>query len=399
MDTILREINELNLVGNILPHCWYSKIKLPSGKPDLLGMVVLSEIVYWYRPVVVKCENTGSVIGYRKKFAADMLQRSLTSFAEQFGESKRRIAEALKRLEKSGLIIKELRTIDTAMGRIGNVLYLAPIAQAIKGLESDFELVDEFQKNGCEKETLFFSRGIAKWHNQPSLENYIPSYQNTYEGIPQIEEGGTQKRSKYTKITTKKKAAAKGCTRLSNNDLGKKRSMSAAAFSGENKCHTSNLDNELGDKLTSHQIDKVNKLAEVASSKLQRSPDQIYQEIEYVLLCKASFTYAGNDFTKKLNTIISVIKKGQWTVPAAAKADKVKHLDAKIDPLMVEKNDAESEISHWSRMLKHAKRMNCSQTIKNCERAIDVAKQKLKVCIESCEKIRQEEVNASGEGR
>jgi hypothetical protein len=59
---------EMNISGNVTPVNWYKTILRENGKPYLLAICVLSEIVYWYRPVEVQDEHSGMTIGYRRKF-------------------------------------------------------------------------------------------------------------------------------------------------------------------------------------------------------------------------------------------------------------------------------------------------------------------------------------------
>ena len=120
---IVDEVGMINIDGNVIPHAWYSHFKLPSGKPDLNAMIILSEIVYWYRPTTVRDEATGSVTGVKKKFKADLLQRSYDSFANQFGLTKRQVKEAMDRLCDSRVIWREFRTINTNI-KITNVLFI-----------------------------------------------------------------------------------------------------------------------------------------------------------------------------------------------------------------------------------------------------------------------------------
>ena len=40
----------LNFTGNIIPQAWYKTIIKDSGKPHLTAIVILADIVYWYRP-------------------------------------------------------------------------------------------------------------------------------------------------------------------------------------------------------------------------------------------------------------------------------------------------------------------------------------------------------------
>lgn len=97
-------IGQLNISGNVTPANWWKHIRLPSGRPDATAIALLSEIVYWYRPTEVRDEHTGALLGYRKRFQGDKLQRSYQAFAEQFGFGKRETADALKRLRDASFI-------------------------------------------------------------------------------------------------------------------------------------------------------------------------------------------------------------------------------------------------------------------------------------------------------
>jgi len=123
-NTSVDAIGQLHLEGNILPHTWYESIKFDNGKPDLVGILILSEIVYWYRPVYVKDESTGQFKGVKKRFKADLLQRSYDSFSEQFGISKRQATDAVIRLEKLGFIQRHFRTIEANNTKLSNVLFV-----------------------------------------------------------------------------------------------------------------------------------------------------------------------------------------------------------------------------------------------------------------------------------
>lgn len=42
--------------GNMTPQIWYKTITKKTGKPYLLAITLLSDIVYWYKPIVVRDE-------------------------------------------------------------------------------------------------------------------------------------------------------------------------------------------------------------------------------------------------------------------------------------------------------------------------------------------------------
>lgn len=68
-------IGTLHLSGNVVPQIWYKTITKETGKPYLLAITLLADIVYWYRPTEVRDERSGQIIGWRKKFKGDLLQK------------------------------------------------------------------------------------------------------------------------------------------------------------------------------------------------------------------------------------------------------------------------------------------------------------------------------------
>jgi len=122
----VEEIARLNFEGNVLPHSWYQHIKLASGKPDLTAMIILSEIIYWYRPYEVLDEGSGKP-RYQKKFKGDMFQSAAAYYEQKFGLTKDQARKALKRLDDLGLIRRELREIILRGVKMNNVMFVEPV--------------------------------------------------------------------------------------------------------------------------------------------------------------------------------------------------------------------------------------------------------------------------------
>lgn len=131
---IVDMVGRISITGNIIPQIWYKTITHPSGKPYLEAIVILSDIVYWYRPTEVRDERTGEVIAYRKRFKADLLQRSYADLAQQFGISKREATNAVVALEKIGVVRRHLSTIDVNGTKMANVLFLELVPKALLAL-------------------------------------------------------------------------------------------------------------------------------------------------------------------------------------------------------------------------------------------------------------------------
>lgn len=128
MTPAVEAIGGMNWGGNIIPPTWFQHIcyETEKGKvkPHLLAILILGDIVYWYRPRTIRDEQSGKVISYERKFAADLLQRSYQDLADQFGVTKREAQVAIVLLERLGVISRHFRTI-TANGLVSsNVLFL-----------------------------------------------------------------------------------------------------------------------------------------------------------------------------------------------------------------------------------------------------------------------------------
>lgn len=132
-DTVDR-MARLQLTGNVIPQTWYQTIRKESGKPNLNAIVILADIVYWYRPVEIRDEGNGQLIGYKKRFKADLLQRSYQQISEQFGITKRDATNAIVELEKLGVVKRVFRSLHVNGLTVPNVLFLSLDADVLEQL-------------------------------------------------------------------------------------------------------------------------------------------------------------------------------------------------------------------------------------------------------------------------
>lgn len=175
-NNIVDEVGQMNFSGNITPEIWYKTIINDKGKPHLLAITILSDIVYWYRPSEVRDESTGAVT-YKKRFHAnDFLQRSYAQLTDKFNISKAQARDAINLLESLGVIKKHLRNINTINGSLSNVMYLELIPKRLKELtypnDTNNELSDSPKTNSS-----YFK------NNDEVLQNFAPpttSFINTY---------------------------------------------------------------------------------------------------------------------------------------------------------------------------------------------------------------------------
>lgn len=120
----VNKMSRMQISGNVIPVTWYKTIRKDTGKPNLNAIIILADVVYWYRAVEVRDELTGQLIGLKKKFHSDLLQRSYQQISDQFGISKRDATNAVVELEKLGVIRRVFRTLEIGGRLVPNVLFL-----------------------------------------------------------------------------------------------------------------------------------------------------------------------------------------------------------------------------------------------------------------------------------
>ena len=166
-------MRDISITGNVVPQMWFKTVTFDNGKPDTNSILILSDIVYWYRPTEDRCERSGVIKSYKKKFSEDLLRRSYADLEEQFGLSKKQSRDCLIRLEKLGVIRRILRSVDLSNGRQNNVMYIELIPSVLSTLTHKApENVDPHSVS------------------DPSNFKVTPSLHRSYQGVPQKLPGG-----------------------------------------------------------------------------------------------------------------------------------------------------------------------------------------------------------------
>ncbi|MEM5624020.1 DnaD domain protein [Bacillus wiedmannii] len=180
MNNVVLQIGQMNFRGNVIDHGWFKTLTLDNGKPNMVAISILGEVVYWYKPTEVRDEHSNNV-RYKQKFKADTLQKSYQQFADSFGFTKRQVKDACDYLKDRRLVRIEFRTIFVNGTRCNNVMFIEPIPEEIQKIS------------------------ILYWENgtPPTLERKRVSQQNVPPSYDKTEEPPTFKRKTNTEITTK----------------------------------------------------------------------------------------------------------------------------------------------------------------------------------------------------
>lgn len=142
MSPTVEKIGQMQIDGNITPHNWYQASKLQyepkregeKGRPNLVAITLLADILYWYRPVILRDEISGREIGRRQKFAADKLQKNYEKWGAGFGLTKRQVEDAMAFLKIAGLVTVETRSVVTEYGRFPNCAFIEPVVEAVHAI-------------------------------------------------------------------------------------------------------------------------------------------------------------------------------------------------------------------------------------------------------------------------
>jgi hypothetical protein len=193
---------------------------------------------------------------------------------------------------------------------------------------------------------------VPEKHDFQSMDNQSMVFQSTEKQLVDFQ--SVENQSTLIKINTKKedfkekRLNKKATAELLNKDLSNSTiqpEKPAAAFLSSQTV-LKNADMVIGETLTVNQIAAVK--SRIASLGVTYyAPEVLVEQIVLTLLSPKSFTYAGSDFLKKLNTIIKIINEGRWTAPTMPKeVEEVKEKESKTnDQFIREKQNAINQIA------------------------------------------------------
>lgn len=279
-------MSRLQISGNVIPISWYQTIRKPTGKPNLTAIVILADIVYWYRAVEVRDEMTGQLIGLKKKFRSDILQRSYQQLAEQFGITKRDATNAIVELEKLGVVRRIFRMKEINGQIYSNVLFL----------ELDVDILEKLTYPEQAEEEAPEAKGRCPPGVSPKSGRGVTEIGERVS--PKPEGGITEMREIYTKNTTKEYSTKNSYLSYPETEELVKEQISYAALKHDYP-YDDRIDELLGimvEVLDSGteviRVNREDKPAEVVKAQFQKIGKQ---HIEFVLHCMSeSSTKARN---------------------------------------------------------------------------------------------------------
>lgn len=151
----------------------------------------------------------------------------------------------------------------------------------------------------------------------------------------------------------------------------------AAVVSLPSVSRLSSHDAVIGDALTPSQKQRV---LDFVDNLDVNNKESLVNEVEFCLLNSKHFSGCGNDFSRKLNAIRSVILRGDWCTPAGMLNQPVessKNTPHKLLQLQDELRAAYAEANHFKRLLSQSS----SEVRGDLEKILNQSIEKIK-CIE-----------------
>jgi hypothetical protein len=165
-----------------IPNSWYSHLLDAKGHVYSDAILVLSEIINWYRLIPVYDRSTKKIIGYQKKFKLDLLQKSYKDFEDKFCFSKEKTRRILDFLIQKKLIYKEMRTLKSKSLVLSNVMFI--------GIH--IENINKLNETSPKKDGVVY-------HFLPGKVNSL--CENTPPLVTNLVGGSTKNLTTYTEIT------------------------------------------------------------------------------------------------------------------------------------------------------------------------------------------------------
>ena len=378
LEKILKSMSEINFVGDIVPHAWFQNILLENGKADTHAILILSKIVYWYRPRIEVHERSEKISGYRKKFKADKLQYSIGSFAKKLGISDRQVSEALQRLDAQGIITREYRTIITSeFIKMPNMLFIVVNPEVIRRISVlNLDLLQD--ENEDDSEHLKENSPMAQYGGakiappeNTGLETFFQPeptvVQKSHHGSANIAPPYCNNRRTYTKNTTEITSKITAAAKTPQSAFSPMANFAAAAANFKNDQNVQDAtiappqavfeDSYIAEKLTNNQ--KTTLLRSLQSlPHIEKQLSTLPEEVEAGLLDPNCFKMCEKNFPRKLRAILNSIQKGDWSAPSSlfnaaitAKTQEKQEEQQKFQVLKSQYEKHWGDYNHWTRFL------------------------------------------------
>ncbi len=366
-DACIQKIETIDYYGNITPKIWYKRIKTEKGATDFNAITLLAEIVYRYRRIHATDDN--GLDNLKKQFHSDMWQQTNTELADTYDLTKLQVAEALGRLERQGLIIRELRTVKTKRyGKLPNIQFLAPVADKVCELSWDEKRAKkkaDKSSGSCAGKVYRPNKNNSKGYARCADKGIPPAQTETLQRdyLENKEEEGSilKTLSALLESLPEKIAAAVFQLNEKKENDGTAPSPTTVSTSPIGKLPVLTLMPQEGiirEELTENQkAFALQYIANKAKVTEERLPT-LTEEILVGLVVPTCFPKCGVEFLRKLNTILKSVENGTWSAPVSMLLKEKTQEDTEtklkkeaLNALIIKHREALVSYAHWGKTI------------------------------------------------
>ncbi len=347
----VQKIDTIEFIGDISPNEWNFHVVTEKGTADNNAIALLATIVFHYRSIA-------------RPFKSDMWQQTNKELAKRLNLTKFQVTSGLIRLEKLGLIIRELRTVDTSSGRLPNVQFIAPVAEKVCAIS----ITKASEKT--DKVDDFFEQDDFKYQNHKGLPSEKPGdcpLENSYTLQRDIldnkeEEGSILKTlTEILQNLPEKIAAAvfllnekkeNDCTvpsptTVPTSPIGKLPALTLMPQEGI-------IREELTENQKTFALQHIANKAKVTEERLPT----LTEEILVGIVDPKCFAQCGVSFGLKINSILKSVNNGTWSAPISMLLKEKKQEDTEtkvknqaLSALIIKHREALCAYAHWKRTI------------------------------------------------
>ncbi|NJC24829.1 hypothetical protein [Neolewinella antarctica] len=164
---LTEEVAEMSRIvwrGNIVPESWWSYILNKKGKsnavpkPNAVAIILLSDVIYWYRAKEVRGEQSGQIEKRVRRFEGPFLRRSYEDIQNKFGFTRKQSRLALEILEDLDLCHRIIRPFQQGGMVQPQTMFLRPVPSKIAYLNGLPSLRGGKDRRNPEVTTVLTSR-------------------------------------------------------------------------------------------------------------------------------------------------------------------------------------------------------------------------------------------------
>ena len=156
--TVVAAMGRIDFTGNTIPLAWLQCDKLRNGKlANLTAILVLSDIIYRYRPITTTDERSQDKTITHWQFAGDKAYFEYDRWIVRLGITKRQLQDAIAFLVKQGLITHEFHPVyrEADGSRVFNRVFVEPVPAAIAAISDVSKLCEYDDSPPTEKRDTY----------------------------------------------------------------------------------------------------------------------------------------------------------------------------------------------------------------------------------------------------